>query len=797
MSEQDSAPDFDRLLGPNGPIARVLGEYEHRPAQVKMAQTVWQAITEGRDALIEAGTGTGKSIAYIVPMLLYGKPLIVSTANKALQGQLYDKDVPLVRQALQLEFDTVLIKGRQNYVCLRKYQVELPQQRVFAQIDAGRNVRLQSQGFQTYDLDALDDWVRGSDTGDLEELPFVLDPDTRNHITCPADECLHRECLYYDRCFVMQIRQRAAEAQVVITNHHLLISDLQLRAIGGVSLPDTELVVCDEAHHLEDVATSIFETTVTDYTVTSLLSRRIVREHTPESKLNELAAQNRLFFDAIRALMDQPTRMQNPVKLEGDWEEGIRLGRSVRDLAESLARLNPFGDDPDADAASMEENTRFGLAVQAVRKAGESIQEVSKSNRDGDVVRFAEQARQRHVSLILHATPISAAESLGKHLFGGHTVICTSATLSTGGTFDLFKARCGITSKPIELIGGQVFNFGEQARIYLPELRAYDWQDREKYFDAVADETYRLLEVSRGRSFCLFTSWAGMQYVADKLRSKLPWPVLVQGELPRSELLRLFKVVPHCVLFGTRSFWEGVDVPGDALSLVSIDKLPFPSPHDPLHEARTERIEKNGGNAFVEYTLPLMVLALKQGFGRLIRTKTDRGVVAILDNRLMTKRYGSIVLRSLPPAQVTRRFADVHRFFSAPNLAVGRADYALTVWADDAPGSTQSDTQDPSLVAQYRWQLTCLPDGRSKSGSGIASDLYSARWAGTLAGVQRLQNAIRQGNRSMGDFGLEIRLPGIGGNGQQLLRAAPQELQDSLQAFSHVHIITLESALAR
>ena len=296
-------------------------------------------------------------------------------------------------------------------------------------------------------------------------------------------------------------------------------------------------------------------------------------------------------------------------------------------------------------------------------------------------------------------------------------------------------------------------------------------------------------------SRCLFTSWAGMQYVSDKLRDKLPWPVLVQGELPRSELLRLFKTVPYCVLFGTRSFWEGVDVPGDALSLVSIDKLPFPSPRDPLHEARTERIEKKGGNSFVEYTLPLMILALKQGFGRLIRTKTDRGIVAILDNRLTTKRYGSMVLRSLPPAQITRRFADVHRFFSVANL---NADYALTVWAGDSQEpDSQSDSPESASGAQYRWQLTRLPDGRNRSGSGAASDPYSARWAGTLAGVQNLQRAIRQGNRSIGDFGLEIRLPGIGGNGQQLVRAAPQELQASLQAFARVHVIPLESALAR
>jgi ATP-dependent DNA helicase DinG len=278
-----------------------------------------------------------------------------------------------------------------------------------------------------------------------------------------------------------------------------------------------------------------------------------------------------------------------------------------------------------------------------------------------------------------------------------------------------------------------------------------------------------------------------MQHVADKLRDKLPWPVLVQGELPRSELLRLFKSVPYCVLFGTRSFWEGVDVPGDALSLVSIDKLPFPSPRDPLHEARTEHIEKEGGNAFVEYTLPLMILALKQGFGRLIRTKTDRGIVAILDNRLTTKRYGSMVLRSLPPAQITRRFADVHRFFSVDSL---NADYALTVWA---AGTENSGIQPAEPGAQYRWQLTCLPDGRNRSGIGVASDPYSARWAGVLVGAQELQQAIRKGNRSIGDFGLEIRLPGIGGDGQQLLQAAPQNLQECLRAFAHVHVITVNT----
>jgi ATP-dependent DNA helicase DinG len=756
----EESPDFDLILGPHGPLARALGEYEHRPPQIRMAQTVWDAIAQSRDALIEAGTGTGKSIAYLVPALISGKSMIIATANKALQAQLYNKDVPLVQRALNLDFDSVLIKGRQNYVCLRKYRIELPQQRAFAQMD----------GIHVYDLDALDAWVRSTETGDLEELTFVLDPDTLANITCPADECLHRDCLHFDDCFVMKVRQRAAEAQVVITNHHLLITDLQLRAIGGVSLPDTDLIVCDEAHQLEDVATSIFETTVSDYTITSLMLRRLVREHAPQSKLEELAAQNRQFYESVRASMNEPT-----VKLENDWEEGIRLGNSVRELAQTLGRLNPYGEDPDLE----EENTRFGLALQAIRSAGDHILTVSKSNRDGEVVRFAEQVRQRRVSLVLHATPISAAEPLGKHLFGENTVICTSATLATGGTFDLFRSRCGIKEKPLELIGAPVFDYANQATIYLPQLRAYDWQNRGKYFDAVADETRRLLEVSRGRAFCLFTSWAGMQYVSDRLREQLPWPLLVQGELPRPELLRLFRIIPYSVLFGTKSFWEGVDVPGEALSLVIIDKLPFPSPRDPLHEARAKRIKDGGGNSFTEYTLPLMILALKQGFGRLIRAKTDRGVVAILDNRLSTKRYGDLVLQSLPPARITRRFQDVHRFFSREPLD---ANYALTVWAD------QSDS-----IGQYQWQLTRLPDGRNRNGEGVADGLLEARWNGLLAGVAQLQDAIRRGRRKAADFKLEIRLPGIGGQGTQIMSSAPLELQQKLQEFRETHVITLES----
>ncbi len=758
-----SSPDFTSILGPNGLIAGHLGEYEHRPAQIRMAQVVWQAIQQERDALIEAGTGTGKSIAYLVPVLLSDKTLIISTANKALQSQLYEKDVPFVRDALGLEFDTVLIKGRQNYVCLRKYQTELPQQRAFAQID----------GVQVYDLDELDRWVRSTESGDLEELPFVLDGDTLSNMTCPAEECLHRECLYYERCFVMKVRQAAAEARVVITNHHLLISDLRLRAIGGVSLPDSEVLICDEAHQIEAVATSIFETTVTDYTVPALLLRRLVRDHVPATQLDKLAEDNRFFFEHVRAAMNE-----SAARLEGDWEDGLRLSRTLRDVGKALEKNNPYKKEPES-----EDNIRFGMTIQAVNAASEAIKTVSQGGKDGDVVRYAEQVRQRHVGLIVHAAPISAAEPLGEHLFGAHTVICTSATLAAGGNFELFRARCGVSPNALELIGAPVFDFQQQAMIYLPPLPTFDWQNREKYFDTVAEETARLLEVSRGRAFCLFTSWSGMEHVAEKLRPSLPWPVLVQGDQPRSELLRLFKSTPHCVLFATRSFWEGVDVPGDALSLVIIDKLPFPSPSDPLHAARSERIVEQGGNAFTEYTLPMMTLNLKQGFGRLIRTKSDRGVVAILDNRLSAKRYGNGVVASLPPARVSRSFADVYRFFSIPPFD---AEYALTVWL----------TAEEGTDIHYRWQLVRLTDGKSRQGSGVGEHPLLARWAGVQAGVTQLQAAIAQGKRQPGDFKLELRLPGIDGSDKALIETMSPDLQARLKAFQAVRVLTfIEGAL--
>ncbi|MBN1582092.1 MAG: hypothetical protein JXA89_15420, partial [Anaerolineae bacterium] len=375
---------------------------------------------------------------------------------------------------------------------------------------------------------------------------------------------------------------------------------------------------------------------------------------------------------------------------------------------------------------------------------------------------------------------ISAAEALNKHLFGEHTVICTSATLAAAGNFDLFRSRCGVPEQAIELIGDPVFDYGNQAVVYLPQLPAFDWQNRDRYFDAVADETARLLDVSRGRAFCLFTSWSGMEYVSEKLHQTLPWPVLIQGELPRSELLRRFKSTPHSVLFGTKSFWEGVDVPGDALSLVMIDKLPFPSPRDPLHEARSEHIAEQGGNAFMEYTLPLMTLSLKQGFGRLVRTKTDRGVVAILDNRLSTKRYGSMVIQSLPPARTSRHFADVYRFF---NREPFDAEYALAVQV--------AEKEDAKV--HYGWRLTRLSDGKSRTGSGNAAHPLQARWDGALAAVKSLQSTIQKGKRQAADFAIELRLPGVSGSDDRILETAYPELQDRLRAFRAVRVIALDN----
>ena len=444
----------------------------------------------------------------------------------------------------------------------------------------------------------------------------------------------------------------------------------------------------------------------------------------------------------------------------------LSLSSALADLGQRLKRANPYasaieqaaklGERPNAEAA--ERNRYYELTVTALNSAAEKLRAIGSSRKDDAVVRYAVRVfDRRFITLEVHAAPINPADLLAAYLFQPEddngdpvtrTVICTSATLATGGHFHHYKARCGIKATGEEAVLPTVFDYPRQALLYQPALPAYDYRNADVFYDAVAGEIERLLEVSRGRTLCLFTSWSGLQQVNDRLQASdrgVVWPVRAQGDAPRDALLSWFKATPYSVLLATRSFWEGVDIPGDDLSLVILDKMPFPTPGDPLHAARMRAIEADGRSSFEEYMTPLMTLALKQGFGRLIRRADDRGVVAILDERLTSKGYGRRTRQDLPPAQFTRAFKDVHSFYrSALEIP---ADFALNVWA----GGDET--------RRWRWQLVRLLDGRAdlRSGSADADELAHVELHAALDGLRDLRQRIERAGQSCSRYAVELR----------------------------------------
>ncbi len=785
VSRELAETDLAHFFGPEGPLAQTLEGYELRPSQVEMAQAVKRALAARSVALIEAPTGTGKSIAYLLPAILSGKTVVVATANKSLQHQLFTQDIPFLRKVLKRDISALVVKGRSNFVCTHKWEKEVQEQRYIAMYDREDN-----------QVGALRSWLEETDTGDVDDLPFVLNPDLRPRVVSYPDDCLHNDCRHYDdACWVNWMRDRAAQAQILITNHHLLLNALELGFAGERILPPASVYVIDEAHQLEQTATSVYETSVTDYVVEQLLARTVFRDQVDADELDALRMQNTLAFQEASNLS-----RDNGYRIEIELEQMRRLANMLRDLAQKMKQRVPNGSGGDsgdvdldlyeaegpgdgkrakgkkasAETAAGDENEArrtYELAIEALNSTANKLLTISTSKRDDDYVRFAVRVfDRRHISLELHAAPINPATMLTQHLFHPmneegqplpRTVICTSATLATHGAFEHFKARCGIENTGEEWVLPTVFDYPHQALLYQPPLPAFNFKSPDAYYDAVALEIERLIEVSRGRTLCLFTSWSGLQQVNDRLQrpgSDVIWPLRAQGDAPRNALLTWFKETAHSVLLATRSFWEGVDIPGDDLSLVVIDKLPFPTPNDPLHSARAKAIDDAGGNSFGEYSAPLMTLALKQGFGRLIRRASDRGVVAILDERLSSKGYGLQARQDLPPAPFRRDFKDVHRFFQA-GLET-KAEFALNVWATPVISSklVGLDVGNPGGV-RWRWQLLRLLDGKADSADGLlqgveppAAELHAA-----IAGLMDLKRRIEQAQRSPNDFTVEVR----------------------------------------
>ncbi len=658
----------DATFADGGSLARSLGGYEARAAQRRMAAGVADVITQGGVLLAEAGTGTGKTLAYLVPAILSGERVLVSTGTKNLQEQIFFKDLPALQTALGTTFSATLMKGRSNYLCLHRFEIYRD--------GVADGVAVPGRLIDTSDrvlLPVIDAWARSTETGDraeLKELPEDLP--MWKEVAADADTCLGTECPRYAECFVTRMRQRAAESDVVIVNHHLLCADAAVRQSDyGEVIPSCATLIVDEAHQLEDVATQYFGMTLSTFGVDGLvrdavrvgsvgaLGRSAEQVHRDVERIGTHA---RAFFSGLagaRVSTSEGRVRYSSESIAGHFEDGMMLAGALEGLESSLAGSR--GERGGNAGGVAEPAAEHGEAVTSLmRRAAElktALRFLMRAS-DPDFVYFVE-VRGRTVHL--RASPIDVSRIVQETLFSRmRTVVLTSATLRVDASFAYTRKRLGIRESE-DLAVPSEFDYTTQALLYLPKRMPPP--KAPTFNEAVAREVIELLKRSRGRAFVLFTSYAAMHAVQRFVEMALPYPILVQGTAPRTMLIDQFRNTPDAVLLATSSFWQGVDVVGSALSCVVIDKLPFASPGDPVTAARIEAMTAAGDDAFSNYQVPLAILALQQGLGRLIRHRTDRGVLAVLDPRLRTMGYGRRFLESLPPAPVTQDLDAVERFF--------------------------------------------------------------------------------------------------------------------------------------
>ncbi len=628
---------IDSFFAPGGALARALPGYEQRPAQARLAEAVAGVFENGGLLLAEAGTGTGKTLAYLLPAVELGRRVVVSTGTKNLQAQLVEKDLPLLARALGRDLEVAVMKGRGNYLCRMRF-------RSFAQ--AGTFRRLDEVPL----FHAVEAWAPRTRTGDRAEIEDL--PDTADfwrEVSASSENCIGQSCPDFDACWVTQMRQRALAADLVVVNHHLLCADLAVKGSSyGQVIPDYDTLVIDEAHLLEEVATQYFGRQVSSHRVEDLA--RDVERELKAGKVDapDVAAE----LDSLRRRADRFFRLMAA-------SPGTRLvaGRLPPRLLEESAALQARLDGVRTALLALPERPEplTGLAGRA-QALKEELAFILSAD-DEDHVSFVET---RGRGVFLRATPIDVSARLRELLFEPvRAAVLTSATLAVDDGFSYLKDRLGLLPTD-ELCLPSPFDFERQAVLYVP--RRMPDPRSPAFVERAADEIARLLELSRGRAFVLFTSYANMNAVAQRLAGVLEFPLLIQGEAPKPVLLETFRRTPGAVLLATASFWQGVDVVGDQLSCVIVDKLPFASPSDPVVQARIERLRARGGNPFGEYQVPVAILMLKQGLGRLIRSASDRGILAVLDSRLLEKSYGRRFLDSLPPARLVHDLRDVEGF---------------------------------------------------------------------------------------------------------------------------------------
>ena len=644
------------FFGPDGPLAQELPGYEKRHEQVQFAEAIEQAMREGKPCLAEAATGVGKSLAYLVPAVraaLDGKVTVISTHTISLQNQLIEKDIPLVLRMFpdteaKAKVQATLMKGRGNFLCLQ--DLDSARSDLFAMADPH--------------FRRVDAWSRHDDcTGDVADLPFTFQ--SWSEVSANQDTCRGQECSYYESCFYYRMRWAAQDSNIIVVNHALFLSDLALRRSDPNSgiIPDYDYVVFDEAHHLEDVATKTFGIEFGSRRLVNLMERikHVKGLDIDRSRLQMLEEMNAgLFGPFVQAgrsefFFEDVLQEENRAGVE-NWTS--QTCNSIGELQNDLLK-----------SAKEDEHLRDRLEGMA-RLCGRAREELTQLffHEDVNAIRWADvvmtgKGEKKEPRVTLHLTPISIADVLSDCLWNSErlrlckgSVIMVSATLANSGTFSYQRQRLGVPELARECIVGSPFNYKEQAILYVPaHLPAPS--PTAVYMDKMLLEIERVLRLSGGRAFLLFTSKAVLNAVYDRLNGRLPFPLFKQGDLPPGKLIEAFKASGNGCLLGAQTFWEGVDVQGESLSCVIIDRLPFAVPDSPVTKARIKRIEEEGGNSFRDYSIPQAQIRLKQGFGRLVRTRNDRGIVCILDSRLLTKDYGAEFVKYLAARQSRQQMA--------------------------------------------------------------------------------------------------------------------------------------------
>jgi ATP-dependent DNA helicase DinG len=653
---------MEEIFGRNGLIARHHADYEYRPGQLAMAQAVAEALDQRHHLLVEAGTGIGKTLAYLVPAIATGRRIIVSTGTKNLQEQIFYKDIPFLQSVLPRKFKATYLKGRSNYVCLNRLK------------------RAESspvlEGLEEIDyFDLVNKWAYESQTGDRAELTELPEKVSFwRHIDARSDICIGQKCPSFDPCFITKARQAALESEIVIVNHALFFADLALRdKEWGQVLPDYSAVIFDEAHQIEDIATQYFGASVSSYQIDDLLgdiSRMILTDVEASREITKATARVSTMADNFWLSFSGVDSRSSITTLNGEGRFVLRSEMFVRKRRDGEFEATPAGERFVNLKTALQ---RLKVALQVVKSAPPEMEAMLRRVEQilfdlefivsADDELFVYWVERRGRGVFLQATPIDASGMLNDRLFSQvETVVLTSATLTSSGSFDFIRSRLGV-ERAADLIAESNYNYREQSLLYLPP-KMPDPRDA-GFQQAAANEIVRILKASQGRAFVLCTSYSQMEALREMVEFEIDFPILMQGEGSRSGILEKFRSTPNAVLFATSSFWQGVDVRGEALSCVIIDKLPFAVPSDPVIGARQRYIDNHGGNSFNSYSVPSAIITLKQGLGRLIRSATDRGVLSILDPRIVTKGYGQQFLKSLPPSRITRKIEDVERFFSA------------------------------------------------------------------------------------------------------------------------------------